>query len=477
MKGSVESISSAEVVVIGGGPGGYVAAIRASQLGMKVTLVEKDKLGGVCLNWGCIPTKALLRSAEVFDLIKRAEEFGIQVGKSAPLLDKMVLRSRAIANKLSNGIDGLMQKNKITVVKGQGSFIDKQTLQILSADGNLSELKFNYAIIATGARPRLFNDKKSINYWTYKDAMVPQKIPESLVIVGSGAIGIEFASFYNAIGTRVTVLESLPQILPNEDHEIAAEARKNFEKEGIQFYTSVNVKEINDKSDNQKEVKFEMNGKVEFLDCENVLVAIGTSPNSEGLNLEKVGIELKNGRIVADLYGSTSNKRIFAIGDINVTGPWLAHKASHEGIIAAEMIAVNSGKYLKEKVHSLNVRNIPACTYSSPQIASVGLTEKKAKELKYDCRIGVFPSYANGKAIAVGEVHGFVKTIFDKKTGELLGAHMIGHEVTEMIQGFVVGKQSELVEEDFINTVFPHPTITEMMHESVLAAMGRGIHL
>ncbi|MEM6782081.1 MAG: dihydrolipoyl dehydrogenase [Pseudomonadota bacterium] len=458
-----------DVVVIGGGPGGYVAAIRAAQLKMKVALVEAEHLGGICLNWGCIPTKALLRSAEVHHLIKHADQFGLSVKDVSFDVKKVVERSRGVAKQLSGGIGHLLKKNKVTVFDGYGKLLGKGKVAV---EGKSKEtLSAKHIIIATGARarvlPGLEPDGKLI--WTYKEAMVPDTMPKSVLVVGSGAIGIEFASFYQNMGAQVTVVEVMDKILPVEDDEISTFAHKQFEKQGMKIITAVQVKKL-DKGKDNVTAHVDIKGNTEKITVDRVIMAVGIQANTEKIGLENAkGVKLDRGHIVTDDYMKTGEQGVYAIGD--VTGaPWLAHKASHEGIICIDKIAG-----LKD-VHPMEKSNIPGCTYCHPQIASVGLTEKAAKDNGYDINVGRFPFMGNGKAIALGEPEGLVKTIFDKKTGELLGAHMVGAEVTEMIQGYVVGKTAELTEAEFIHTVFPHPTLSEMMHESVLDAYGRAIH-
>jgi len=456
-----------DVVVIGGGPGGYVAAIRASQLGMKVALVEREHLGGICLNWGCIPTKALLRTSELYHLMHRAEEFGLKAEKISFDIKKIVERSRGVASQLSKGIGHLMKKNKVTVFMGTAKLLGKGKL---SVDGK-ETIAAKHIIIATGARARqltgLEPDGKLV--WTYKEAMVPEAMPKSLLVVGSGAIGIEFASFYRSMGAAVTVVEVLDRILPVEDEEISKMAQKAFEKQGMTIITNATVKALK-KGKNEVTATVEQNGKSSEITAERVIMAVGIVGNSENLGLENTKVKIERNHIVTDGYGVTAEPGVYAIGD--VTGaPWLAHKASHEAIVCVEKIAGVKG------VHPMKKENIPGCTYSHPQIASVGLTEKAAKEKHKDIKVGRFPFMGNGKAIALGEPEGLVKTIFHAKTGELLGAHMIGAEVTEMIQGYVIAKQGELTEGELMHTVFPHPTLSEMMHESVLDAYGRVVHM
>lgn len=456
-----------DLVVIGGGPGGYVAAIRAAQLGKKVALVEKEHMGGICLNWGCIPTKALLKSSELLHSIKKAKEFGIEVGSVKFDIKKMVERSRSVSNQLSGGIDGLMKKNKVKTYSGVAKLDGAGMISVSGADK--TTLKAKNTIIATGARARILDgyepDGKQV--WTYREAMVPESTPKSLVIVGSGAIGIEFASFYNALGVEVTVVEAQDRILPVEDAEISEMAKKSFEKQGFNFITSAKLGKLSKAKDGIS-LDVEAGGKKQILKAEKLIMAVGIVANTENLGLEKTKIKLEKGHIATDNYCLTGEKGIYAIGDVTAP-PWLAHKASHEGIVAVEhMFGANP--------HAINPKNIPGCTYSHPQIASVGLTEEAAKKAGHELKVGRFPFMANGKAIALGEAEGLIKTIFDAKTGELLGAHMVGAEVTELIQGYVVAKQMETTEKELIETIFPHPTLSEMMHESVLAAFGRAIH-
>lgn len=462
--------SSFDLIVIGGGPGGYVAAIRASQLGMKVAVVEMQHLGGICLNWGCIPTKALLRSAEVATLIKNAASFGIEVKDYKIDLKKMVERSRGVAKQLSGGIGHLLKKNKVTVFDAYGRLKGKGQVEIEKADKTKDVLSAKHIILATGARarvlPGLEPDGKLI--WTYREAMVAEELPKSLLVVGSGAIGIEFASFYNALGVDVTVVEVMERILPVEDAEISQLAYKQFEKHGMKILTNAKVSKL-DKSTNTVTAHIDVGGKVEQRTFERVIMAVGIVGNTENLGLENTKVKVDRNQIVTGKYCETDEPGVYAIGDV-AGAPWLAHKASHEGIICVEKIAG------VKNVHPLDKSAIPGCTYSHPQIASIGLTEAKAKEAGYELKVGRFPFMGNGKAIALGEPEGLVKTIFDAKTGQLLGAHMIGAEVTEMIQGFAIGKTLETTEAELMHTVFPHPTLSEMMHESVLSAYGKVIH-
>ena len=464
-----------DLIVLGGGPGGYVAAIRGAQLGMKVALVEGERLGGVCLNWGCIPTKALLRSSEVHHILKNLDEFGFSAKEISFDISKVVKRSRNVAKQLSSGVEHLLKKNKVELLNGFGKISGAngrlRNVEVKDKDGKLINVAGKNIIIATGARARLLpgieTDGDSI--WTYKEAMVPSALPESLLIIGSGAIGVEFASFYNDMGVDVTLVEVLDRILPVEDHEISTFAKKTFMKHGIKIKTSSKVVGIK-KDAKGIDVSIDANGVVDSLKVDKIILAVGIIANTEGIGLEKTKIKTERGHIVIDQWCETDEPGIFAIGDVT-GGPWLAHKASHEGVVCVEKIAGIKG------VHPLNMHNIPGCTYSRPQIASVGMTQTKAESDGYDVKIGKFPFMGNGKAIALGEMEGFVKTIFDNKTGELLGAHMIGAEVTEMIQGYTVARTLETTEAELLSTVFPHPTLSEMMHESVLEAYGRAIHI
>ncbi|HXP97316.1 MAG TPA: dihydrolipoyl dehydrogenase [Telmatospirillum sp.] len=464
------SDTSFDIIVIGGGPGGYVAAIRAAQLGLNTAVVEREHLGGICLNWGCIPTKALLRSAEVFRNMKHAESYGLSAQGIGFDLSKVVARSRGVAAQLQAGVKHLLKKNKVTVFDGQGKLEGKGKVSV-TKDGKLvSTLAGKHIILATGARaralPGLEPDGKLV--WTYKEAMVPDSLPKRLLVVGSGAIGIEFASFYNALGSDVTVVEVMDRVLPVEDAEISTFARKSFEKQGLKIRTSATVTSLV-KSANEVTVTVEAAGKSESITVDRVILAVGIVGNVENLGLENTKAVVEKTHVAINEWTETAEPGVYAIGDL-AGPPWLAHKASHEGVICVEKIAG-----LKD-VHPLNTRNIPGCTYCHPQVASVGLTEAKAKELGYAVKVGRFPFVGNGKAIALGETEGVVKTVFDAKTGELLGAHMIGAEVTELIQGYMVAKTLETTEVDLMNAVFPHPTLSEMMHESVLDAYGHAIH-
>ena len=459
-----------DLIVVGGGPGGYVAAIRAAQLGMKTAVVEREHLGGICLNWGCIPTKALLRSSEISHLLAHLDEFGFAADNIRFDLPKVVKRSRAIAKQLSSGVAHLLKKNKITSIDGQAKLSSKNTLAVTKDGKEVATLTAPHIILATGARarqlPGLESDGKLI--WTYREAMVPPAMPKSLLVIGSGAIGIEFASFYRNMGAEVTVVEVMDRILPAEDEEISAFARKAFEKQGIKILTSAKVVNAG-KNPDSVTATIEIAGKTQELTADRLISAVGIVGNVEDLGLETTQVKVERAHIVIDDYCRTAEPGIYAIGD--VTGaPWLAHKASHEGVICVEAIA------RQNDVHPLNIDNIPGCTYSRPQIASVGLTEAKAKAAGHKIKVGRFPFIGNGKAIAMGEPEGMVKTIFDEDTGELLGAHMIGAEVTEMIQGYTIARTLETTEKELINTVFPHPTVSETMHEAVLGAYGRAIH-
>jgi dihydrolipoamide dehydrogenase len=475
-----------DILVIGGGPGGYVAAIRAAQLGFKTVVVEREHLGGICLNWGCIPTKALLRSAEIFHTLNHAKDYGLTVdGKIGFDPAAVVKRSRAVSAQLNNGVGFLLKKNKVDVIWGE-AMITKPGEVLVAASkkpamqpqtpipkGILGAGTYfaKNIIVATGARPRIIPgiepDGKLI--WTYFEAMVPERFPKSLIVMGSGAIGIEFASFYRSMGTQVTVVEILPQILPVEDAEIAAHARKRFEKQGIEILTSTKVTKVEKKPDGVAATLEDANGVARTLEAERMISAVGVVGNVENLGFEALGLKIEHGIIATDGRGRTNVPGLYAIGDV-AGPPMLAHKAEHEGVICVEAI-----KGLDP--HPLDKTMIPGCTYCNPQVASVGLTEAKAKELGFEVRIGRFPFIGNGKAIALGEPDGLVKTIFDAKTGKLLGAHMAGAEVTELIQGFVIAMNCETTEAELINSIFPHPTLSETMHESVLDAYGRVIHM
>jgi dihydrolipoamide dehydrogenase len=465
-----------DLIVLGSGPGGYVAAIRAAQLGLKVAIVERELLGGICLNWGCIPTKALLRSAEVYHYMQHADAYGLSAEKPSFDLAKVVGRSRAVSKQLNQGVTHLMKKNKITVHMGDGALTAANKLTV-TKDGKATELEAKHIIVATGARARdlPFAKADGKRIWTYRHAMTPPEMPTELLVIGSGAIGIEFASFYNDMGAKVTVVEMLDRIVPVEDADVSDALHKSLTKQGMTIMTGAGVESI---TSDDKGIAARIkgaDGKVADQRFSHVIVAVGIVPNTENIGLEKLGITTDRGFLKTDPMCRTNVHGVWAIGDITAP-PWLAHKASHEGVIAAEAIAQELGNK-DVHPHAMDPRNIPGCTYCHPQIASVGLTEAKAKEAGHEVRVGKFPAIGNGKAIALGEVEGFVKTIFDAKTGELLGAHMIGAEVTELIQGYTIGKTAELVETDFMQTVFPHPSVSEMMHESVLAAYGKALHI
>ncbi|MDK3072427.1 dihydrolipoyl dehydrogenase [Sedimentitalea sp. JM2-8] len=461
--------NSFDLIVIGAGPGGYVAAIRAAQLGLKVAIVEREHLGGICLNWGCIPTKAMLRSSEVFHLMERAKDFGLKADNIGYDLDAVVKRSRAVAAQLSGGIGHLMKKNKITTVMGQATLPEKGRVSV-KTDKGAEELKAANIILATGARARELPGLEADGdlVWTYKHALVPPRMPKKLLVIGSGAIGIEFASFYNTFGAQTTVVEVMDRILPVEDAEISAFAKKQFVKQGMDIREKATVKKL-DRGKGRVTAHVETGGKTEKIEFDTVISAVGIVGNVENLGLEELGVKIDRTHVVTDEYCRTAVEGLYAIGDI-AGAPWLAHKASHEGVMVAELIAGGHP-------HPVKPESIAGCTYCQPQVASVGYSEAKAKDLGYEIKVGRFPFIGNGKAIALGEPEGMIKTVFDAKTGELLGAHMVGAEVTELIQGYVVGRQLETTEEDLMNTVFPHPTLSEMMHESVLDAYGRVIHM
>jgi dihydrolipoamide dehydrogenase len=459
-----------DVIVIGGGPGGYVAAIRAAQLGLKTACIEREHLGGICLNWGCIPTKALLRTADVARTFQHAADYGLSTTGWSFDLGKVVQRSRKVAQQLNSGVRHLLKKNKVTTLDGHARLAGKGRVTVeLQGGKGTAEYQAKHIILATGARarelPGLEADGNLV--WTYKKAMTPDALPKRLLVIGSGAIGIEFASFYAALGSQVTVAEVVDRILPAEDEEISELARKSFEKQGIRILTGAKIGALQKGADSVT-TTLEAGGKSETLTFDRVILAIGIVGNVEGLGLENTKVKVEKTHVVVNEWLETDEPGVYAIGDI-AGAPWLAHKASHEGVICVERIA---GLH----PHPLDARLIPGCTYSHPQVASVGLTEKKAKELGREVKVGRFPFVGNGKAIALGEPEGLVKTIFDAKTGELLGAHMIGAEVTELIQGYTVAKTMETTEAELMHTVFPHPTLSEMMHESVLAAYGRAIH-
>ncbi len=457
-----------DLIVLGAGPGGYVAAIRASQLGLNVAVVEREHLGGICLNWGCIPTKAMLRSAEVYHLAERAKEFGLSAEKISFDLNKIVERSRKISGQLNQGVGHLLKKNKVTVFSGEAKLLDRSNVSI-NSDGKYEKITGKNIVLATGARARELPGMEADGdlVWTYKHALTPSRMPKKLLVIGSGAIGVEFASFYNTLGANTTIVEVLDRILPVEDEDVSSLAAEQFAKQGMTIKTGAKVQKL-EKKKNQVVASIDCNGVTEVLEFDTVISAVGIIGNIEGLGLEEVGVETKANHVVTDEYCETTASGIYAIGDL--TGaPWLAHKASHEGVLVAEKIAGQS-------VKPINPIAIPGCTYSYPQIASVGLTEAQAQKAGYKINVGKFPFIGNGKAIALGEKEGFIKTIFDTSSGELLGAHMIGAEVTELIQGYVIGQALETTEDDLIHAVFPHPTLSEMMHESVLDAHSRVIH-
>ncbi|MFQ5623662.1 MAG: dihydrolipoyl dehydrogenase [Paracoccaceae bacterium] len=462
------SAQNFDVAVIGAGPGGYVAAIRAAQLGLKTAVIEREHLGGICLNWGCIPTKALLRSAEVFHLMERAKDFGLSADAIGYDIGAVVKRSRAVAGQLSGGVGHLLKKNKVAVIMGEATVPAKGRISVKSEKGT-EDVAAKNIILATGARARELPGLEADGdlVWTYKHALMPPRMPKKLLVVGSGAIGIEFASFYNTLGAETTVVEVLDRVLPVEDAEISAFAKKQFVKQGMKIMESAMVKQL-DRGKGMATAHIEAGGKVEKHQFDTVISAVGIVGNVEGLGLEALGVKVDRTHVVTDEFCRTGVDGLYAIGDI-AGPPWLAHKASHEGVMVAELI---SGRH----VHPVKPESIAGCTYCHPQVASVGHTEARAKELGIEVRVGRFPFIANGKAIALGEPEGMVKTVFDARTGELLGAHMVGAEVTELIQGYVVGRQLETTEEDLMHTIFPHPTLSEMMHESVLDAYGRAIH-
>jgi len=459
-----------DLVILGSGPGGYVAAIRASQLGLKVAIVERERLGGICLNWGCIPTKALLRTSEIYHYMQHADAYGLSVTGVSFDLTKVTERSRKVAGQLNAGVKGLMKKHKVTVVEGQGTLTAATQVTVKTAAGE-RVLDGSHVIVATGARardlPGLAAD--GLRVWTYRHAMVPPTMPTKLLVIGSGAIGVEFASFYSDMGAEVTIVEMLDRILPVEDEEISAHMAKTLAKQGLRIITGAKVSDVTPGPGDVKATITTADGKAITEAFSHVIVAIGIVPNTENIGLEALGVASHRGHITIDGMCRTNVPGLYAIGD--VTGaPWLAHKASHEGIIAVEHIA---GLH----PHAMDIANIPGCTYSRPQVASVGLTEARAKAAGHAVKVGKFPFIGNGKAIALGEADGFIKTVFDAATGELLGAHMIGAEVTELIQGYVVARSLETTEHELMHTIFAHPTLSEMMHESVLAAYGRALHI
>lgn len=467
--------TSFDLIVVGGGPGGYVAAIRAAQLGLKTAVVEREHMGGICLNWGCIPTKALLRTSEVYGLIKHAEAYGLSVKDVSFDPKKIVERSRKVASQLSNGVSMLMKKNKITVFDGTAQLAGtdgaKRKVAVALKDKSNVTLTAKDVILATGARarqlPGLEADGKLV--WSYKEAMVPPEFPKSLLVIGSGAIGIEFASFYRTMGAEVTVAEVMDRVLPVEDAEVSAFAKKAFEKQGMKILTSATVSNLK-KGANNVTATITVGGKAQEITVDRVISAVGIVGNVENIGLEGTKVKVEKTHIVIDQWGFTGEPNVYAIGDV-AGPPWLAHKAMHEGVLVVEKIAGVKG------VHPMKTENIPGCTYCQPQVASIGLTEAAAKAKGLELKVGKFPFIGNGKAIALGEPEGFIKTIFDAKTGELLGAHMIGAEVTELIQGYSIAKTLETTEAELMATVFPHPTLSEMMHESVLAAYGRTLHI
>ncbi len=461
--------STYDLVVVGTGPGGYVAAIRASQLGMKTAVVERAELGGICLNWGCIPTKALLRTSEIYDHLQHLDDFGLSADNVSFDIEKVVKRSRKVAGQLSSGITFLMKKNKIDVLTGTAKLAGKGKLTV-EHDGTSQDVSAKHIVLATGARARALPgiEPDGDTIWTYREAMVPKEMPKKLLVIGSGAIGIEFASFYKTMGAEVTVVEVMDRILPVEDEDVSAFALKAFKKQGMKIITKAKVTKV-EVARGQAKATIEADGKSDTQEFDKVILAVGITGNVENIGLEDAGVKVEKGHVVVDGFGRTGVDGIYAIGDL--TGPpWLAHKASHEGIACVEKMAG------LKTAHPLDTSNIPGCTYCRPQVASVGMTEAKAKDAGHEVRVGTFPFQGNGKAIALGEPEGFVKTVFDKKTGELLGAHMIGPEVTELIQGYAVARQLETTEAELMQTVFPHPTLSEAMHESVLDAYGRVIH-
>ena len=460
-----------DVAVIGAGPGGYVAAIRAAQLGLKTVVIERAHLGGICLNWGCIPTKALLRSAEVIHLARRGKDFGFTIKDLEVDLGKIVKRSRTVARRLSNGVAYLMKKNKVTVIDGEASLKAKGLIGVTKDGAALADVEADHIILATGARARTFPHLQpdGERIWTYKQALVPDEVPDELLVIGSGAIGIEFASFFNSLGSKVTVVEIMDRVLPVEDAEISGLARQAFEAQGMTILTGASVEALDSGADGVTARIKLADGAEQELRTDRVILAVGIVPNTDNLGLEELGVKTDRGHVVTDAHCRTNVDGLYAIGDITQP-PWLAHKASHEAIICAETIA-------GQDPHPLDANKIAGCTYCTPQVASVGLTEEEARAEGHEIRVGRFPFQGNGKAIALGEPEGLVKTIFDAGTGELLGAHMIGAEVTELIQGYAVAMTGELTEAELMHTVFPHPTLSEMMHESVLDAYGRVIHI
>ena len=463
--------TSFDIIVVGGGPGGYVAAIRAAQLGMKTAVVEREHLGGICLNWGCIPTKALLRTSEINHLLQHLGDYGFSAKEVSFDFKKIIERSRKVAKQLSNGVAFLMRKHKIAVFDGHGTLLGGGKLSVAKDGKPVAELQAKHIVLATGARarslPGLEPDGKLV--WTYKEAMVPERLPKSLLVVGSGAIGIEFASFYRNLGSEVTVVEVLPRVLPVEDEEISAFARKAFEKQGMKIHTGTTVKALKKGADSVT-ATLAAGDKSAEVTAERVILAVGIVGNVESIGLEKTKANVEKTHVVVDQWCATGEPGLYAIGDL-VGPPWLAHKAMHEGVLCVERIAGVKG------VRPLDVQNVPGCTYCRPQVASVGLTEAAAKAAGREVRVGRFPYIGNGKAIALGETEGLIKTVFDAKTGELLGAHMVGAEVTELIQGYGIAKTLETTEHELMETIFPHPTLSETMHEAVLDAYGRALHI
>jgi dihydrolipoamide dehydrogenase len=471
MKGLPMTSSSFDVIVIGGGPGGYVTAIRSAQLGLKTAVVERDRLGGICLNWGCIPTKALLRTSEVYHLMQHAGDFGLSAEKIGYDVKAIVKRSRDVAGRLSGGVAGLMKKHKIQVIEGEAKLEKGKDAPTVVVGKDRYSAK--HVILATGARARTIPqaglEPDGDRIWTYREAMVPESMPKSVLVIGSGAIGIEFASFYNTMGAEVTVVEMMDRVLPVEDEDISAFAAKSFKKQGMTLMTSAQVEKLEKTAKTVKVQVKDAKDKSRTVEVEKVILAIGITGNVENLGLESLGVKVERGHVVNDGFGRTNVKGLYAIGDV-AGPPWLAHKASHEGIVCIEKIA-------GQDVHAFETGNIPGCTYCHPQVASVGLTEAKARAAGHEVKVGRFPFVGNGKAIALGDDQGLVKTVFDAKTGELLGAHMVGPEVTELIQGYVIARQLETTEAELMHTVFPHPTLSEMMHESVLDAYGKVLHI
>ncbi|WP_419827915.1 dihydrolipoyl dehydrogenase [Sphingomonas sp.] len=465
-----------DLAVLGSGPGGYVAAIRAAQLGLKVVIVERERLGGICLNWGCIPTKALLRTAEIYHYLTHAGAYGLTAGETGFDLAKVVERSRKVAAQLNAGVKGLCKKNKIAVVEGVGMLVAANRLTVKRGDETV-DIEAGDIIVATGARARElpFAQADGERIWTYRHAMTPREMPGELLVIGSGAIGIEFASFYSDMGAKVTIIEMLDRILPVEDAEVSDFMAKALAKQGMRILTKAGVEALTPSADGVEAVLKLADGTTETTRYSHAVVAVGIVPNSEEIGLDALGVATTKGHIDTDAMGRTNVEGVWAIGDVTAP-PWLAHKASHEGMTTAEAIAAKQGK-ADVHPHPIDRRNIPGCTYSRPQVASVGLTEQRARQEGHEVKVGRFPFVGNGKAIALGEQEGFVKTVFDAASGELLGAHMVGAEVTELIEGYTVARQLETTEADLIATVFPHPTLSEMMHESVLSAHGRAIHV